>query len=324
MKIAVIGTGNIGERHIKTINSLDDVEPIAIPIRKERLAELTTQGINVSQNIQEAIDQGASAAIIATDTGRHEKDAIECLRHGLDTLIEKPMAINAISAQNICDTAYQTDGHVYVGCILRFSESLNAFRQKLNLVGDLHSVQVQCKSYLPMWRPSQSYLESYSARLHEGGAALDLIHEIDYIGWIYGWPKEVQAMTLNTGRLNIQAEEIVEAFWKSPEASIISLSLDYLSHPPSRTMSAYGSKGTIKWDGIRNKLTLNLIEAEEQIINYDQSADTMLKDEIHSFIEAVNGRTDIRLTTGMQGIRALEVIDAIKLSTVTTKAEPVG
>ncbi len=324
MKIAVIGTGNIGQRHIATIDSLDNVEPIAIPIRKNRLTELASEGITVARTLEEAITLGASAAIIATDTGRHEKDAIQCLEHGLDTFIEKPMSINAKRAKNIFNTAYLHDRNVYVGCVLRFSESLNQFKHKLHLAGELHSVRVECKSYLPTWRISQPYLQSYSARQTEGGVALDLIHEVDYIGWIYGWPDKVQGITINTGRLKIREEEIIEAFWKSKGADIISLNLDYLSNPPSRTMCAYGSNGTIKWDGVRNNIILSLNGYPDQTINCQQSRETMFKDEISAFINSMNGAPDDRLPTGPQGIQALEVIDAIKRSSITGKEETVN
>ena len=45
MKIAVIGTGNIGLNHIKTICSIKDAEPIAVPIRSNKVAQFRNDGI---------------------------------------------------------------------------------------------------------------------------------------------------------------------------------------------------------------------------------------------------------------------------------------
>ena len=41
--------------------------------------------------------------------------------------------------------------------------------------------------YLPAWRPSRDYRETYTAQSAQGGGILlDASHEIDYVRWIGG------------------------------------------------------------------------------------------------------------------------------------------
>ena len=92
MKIAVLGTGGAGTHHLNTLRHLDGVEPIAVPIRPGRLPELENAGYRTAQDIHAAVTQGAIAAVIATDTSRHSKDAQAVLAERLDLLVEKPMS----------------------------------------------------------------------------------------------------------------------------------------------------------------------------------------------------------------------------------------
>ena len=112
MKIAVVGTGNIGLNHIKTICSIKDAEPIAVPIRRNKVAQFRNDGILSAPTLEEAIDIGAEAAIIATENKRHKSDAINALRNNLDILVEKPLGLDASQAYEIYKQGVQHNRQV--------------------------------------------------------------------------------------------------------------------------------------------------------------------------------------------------------------------
>ncbi len=159
-------------------------------------------------SLDDAIRLGARFCIIATDTGRHALDGIEAAEWGLHLLVEKPLATDATEARRLCARA-AASRKIFVGCVMRFSKSLNTFREMLNSIGRVNPVRIECQSYLPDWRPARDYRESYSARPDEGGVLRDLIYEIDYAGWLFGWPCALQAKVKNLGRLGINADEAV-------------------------------------------------------------------------------------------------------------------
>ncbi|MBI3332853.1 MAG: Gfo/Idh/MocA family oxidoreductase [Candidatus Omnitrophica bacterium] len=321
--VAVLGTGSIGSRHLSVLATAQGVRPLAIPLRSSRRAALERDGLRVCGSLGEAAKKGATHAVIATDTARHLDDSLEALRLGLHVLVEKPMAVDAGQGRRLLEEAGRLKRSLYVGCVLRFSESLNRFRQWLPKVGPVHSVQIECRSYLPDWRPGRDYRDSYSARAGEGGVLRDLIHEVDYAGWIFGWPSRVSGRLANLGQLGIEAEEIAELSWEAPGGVRLSLSLDYLTQPTRRGMKASGRRGTIEWDGVEAKVRLALAGSPVREFKSAQSRNGMFLEQARAFLEATagGGRSDPRLATGEEGVRALAVCDAARGASLAGKEE---
>lgn len=323
MKIVVLGAGSAGSRHLNALRSLKAVEPVAVPCRASRLNELDHHGFTTAPDIQAAVSYGARAAIVATETRRHVEDALSALDAGLRVLVEKPVAVDSVEACRLRDRASQLGHKVYVGCVLRFSESLNTFREFVKEIGKPHSVRIECQSYLPDWRPSRLYRESYSARGNEGGVLRDLIHEIDYAGWIFGWPTSVQGRVRNLGRLGIEAEEAAELWWETPGGCAVSVSLDYLTRPSRRRMRVAGELGMVEWDGIEGRTTLALPDAPARVIRSSQTLDDLFLGQVRAFVAASQGTQDPRLATVDEGIKALAVCDAARLASERRREEPV-
>jgi predicted dehydrogenase len=291
---------------------MEGVEPIAVPVRASRAAELVESGYLTAQNMDEAIGKGASHCIVATDTGRHLQDGLDALDKGLTTLMEKPMATNAVDARTLISRSEQNGCRLFVACVLRFSDSLSAFKEGLAQIGELHSVRIESQSYLPEWRPARSYLESYAARPDEGGVLLDLIHEIDYAGWLFGWPQAVQARVRNLDRLGISADEIAELFWETTDGCQVSLCIDYLSSPPRRLARASGALGTVQWDGVLGTVSLAVRGSATVEESSSQSRDEMFSSQAAAFVESSADSHDPRMATAQDGVRALAVCDAAR------------
>lgn len=319
--VAVLGTGSIGTRHLNVLRSVAEVRPVAVPIRRERIGALRAAGFEVAADLDEAVRLGASACIVATDTGRHRQDATLAIEHNMDVLVEKPLAVDRVEAATVSACAEQYRKALFVGCVLRFSESLDTFRDFLPLIGPLHSVRIDCRSYLPDWRPDRPYKDSYSSRSEEGGVLRDLIHDIDYAGWLFGWPEAVQARLTNSGKLGIQAEEAAELNWETVSGSIVSVSLDYLSRFPRRSIDAFGESGTLEWNGIEQTVTLSAAGSARKIVESTQSCDDMLLAQDLAFLCHASGPHDHRLATGRDGVRALAVCDAARLASANRKEE---
>ncbi len=322
--VAVLGTGSIGTRHLNVLRQIAEVEPIAVPRRPERVRELAAGGHAAVSTLQEAVARGASLAIIATDTGRHVEDGVAALAAGLDLLVEKPLARDAIEAASLVAEAGQRGKQIFVGCVLRFSESLGVFREWLPMVGRLHSVRVECQSYLPDWRPQRPYQHSYSARRNEGGVLRDLIHEIDYTGWIFGWPAALQARLTNTGTLGIEIEEAAELAWDTAQGCAVSVRVDYLTRPTRRLVLACGRDGTIQWDGVEGRVTLARVGEPIRTAHASQQRDAMFLAQALAVLHAKPGAIDERLATGEDGVRALAVCDAARRASAHRREEQVA
>jgi predicted dehydrogenase len=241
----------------------------------------------------------------------------------MDILVEKPLCIDAEQARRLLRVAEDNGGDIYVGCVLRFSESLNTFKDLLRKIGSLHSFRVECGSYLPDWRHTSDYRRSYSARDEEGGVLRDLVHEVDYASWILGWPKAVYARLRNLGRLGIEAEETADLIWETAGGCLVSMSLDYLSKPPRRRMRATGERGILEWDGIENTVSLTTADGPAGSKDSSQTREEMFLEQDRAFINLTNGFREPRLATGEEGVKVLAICDAGRRSSHCRKEEPV-
>lgn len=323
LKCVVRGTGSIGQRHLAALKSSGAVVPIAFPVRARRRSELAAAGYRAIGTWEEAVDAGAECAIIATDTRRHKKDIASALQAGLIVLVEKPMAIDAVSASSCLEMAKVVKKKLWVGCYYRFHKALNNFRANLRKLGKIHSVRVECQSYLPAWRPDRPYRRSYSASPEEGGVLRDLIHDIDYAAWLFGWPAAVQAIVQSKRRLGINAEESADLLWETAKGTVVSIRLDYLSRPDRRFMMACGEQGTIAWNGFAGTVKMEFVGKPVRMLRFTQPRNAVILAQDLAFIRAAERKYDPRLATAEDGMRALAVCDAARCASKSRRAEKV-
>jgi len=315
--VAVVGTGSMGLRHLRALGAAGAVNVIAIPSRLERLTVLSAAGHATAPSIAEAARRGAAFCIVASDTSRHVQDGLEAVRQGLHVLVEKPLARHAAEAAVLVRAAADAGRGCYVGCTLRFAEALNLFRARLPELGSVHDVRIEAQSYLPAWRPDRNFRVSYSARADEGGVLRDLIHEVDYAGWLFGWPLSVSAKLRNHGHLGIASEEAADLFWDAPFGPTVSIRLDYLTVPTRRRLRASGANGTLEWDAVAGSVAMTSADGTLETTQASQCRDAMVAAQAIAFIAACGGHADDRLATGTDGLRALAVCDAARESSAT-------
>ena len=308
----VLGTGSIGMQHLRTFQSLRKIKILAAPIRSERLPALNGAGFITCKDLSEAAKKGATLAIIATDTSRHIGDLRDALKAGLHVLVEKPISPTVAGTSSMRRIVRRARRQVFVGCVLRFSESLHQFRAWLPRIGSIHSVRIECQSYLPDWRPHRPYQNSYSARRDEGGVLRDLIHEIDYAGWLYGWPGALQARLNNLGRLGIESEEVADLSWETTSGTLVSINLDYLTRPSVRKMRALGERGILEWNGITQRVRFEPAKGKPREFVSSQTREELFLAQAKAVVQACRGKVDERLASLDDGIKAIAICDAVR------------
>lgn len=321
--LAVRGTGSIGTRHITVLRDLLQLKPVAVPVRAERLTELKGKGFQVAAALERVSGPGPHACVVATSTERHLPDAQDALRKGFSVLIEKPLSHSSEGLRQLKDLADATGLKVFVGCNLRFHRGLCRFRGQLPKLGPVHSVRIECQSYLPDWHPDSDYRRSYSARKNTGGVLLDLIHEIDYAMWLFGRPEKVFAKLQHSGTLEIESEDTADLLWTAPHAAAVSIRLDYITRRTRRRMTAIGSNGTLEWDAIGQTVRWVSNAGEEEVVRIEQKRDTMYRDQAEAFLRALSGGSPGDLATLEEGADAVAVCDAARRSSASGREEPI-
>ncbi len=307
----MVGAGGAGRRHLKALAAAG-ARPIAVTRRDAAARELSAAGTESVGDLDAAKTAGASACVIATEPARHADDAEAAFALGLDVLIEKPLAVDAAEGRRVAEAARRWNRKAFVACVMRFSPSLALVRPRMLELGAVHAVRVECRSYLPDWRPGRDHRAGYAADAAQGGVLRDLIHEIDYAGWLFGFPDAASGSCANLRRLGLASEEIAELAWRLPGGGALTIGLDYLTRPARRGLAAHGERGTLEWDALAGRCALTLAGIAAVVETAPEDADARLLAQTTAFLCALDGGTDERLASLDDGTRALAICDAIR------------
>ena len=107
----MIGSGFIADVHLQVLQSVADVEVVALcDVSEERAASLASK-YAVAQTFT-SIDEMAAgceldAVHILVPPGLHRELAAQCLGHGWHTLVEKPMVLRSAEVEELAQLAEQ-------------------------------------------------------------------------------------------------------------------------------------------------------------------------------------------------------------------------
>lgn len=313
--VAIAGAGTFGLKHAAALRAAG-AEPVLVPARRARVAELRALSWCAEASLKDARAAGARLCVVATDTGRHAADAVAALGLGMDCLIEKPVAANSAQARRITAAARRSRRKAYAAYVLRFEESLLAFRRLLPRVGAVHGIDAQCRAYLPDW-PGRDWRSGFRARAGEGGALRDLSHELDYTLWMFGAPKAVSAV-LTRGRLGLASEESADLLWRTPGGAAVAVGVDYLSRPTRRALTVRGKRGTLEWDAVASTVTLRPARGKARTWRFRSDPMARLLAQDRAFLRGGRG-----LATLAEGSLVVSLIDAAQRSSKSGRAERV-
>src|SRR5262249_35134000 len=108
------------------------------------------------------------------------------VRAGVTGVCASPVAQTDPEVPPRADAAKRASRLLAVGLNLRFLPSLRRVRTLLEAqrIGRVYSARASFGFYLPWWRAGRDYTDTYSVNAALGGGVLlDLVHELDYLGW---------------------------------------------------------------------------------------------------------------------------------------------
>ena len=321
----IAGLGSIGRRHLANLRQLRPQSRIGVWRLHRPLDTQPPPGADAQfATLQQALDFAPTAAIIAGPASTHLELARPLAAAGVHLLIEKPLATDLPAdltgaAALIADC--RNRGLVLMtGYNLRFLPSLQAVKASLaaGAIGQVLAVRAEVGQYLPDWRPGADYRTGVSAqRALGGGALLELSHELDYLGWIFGPPDRVTARGGHYSNLVLDVEDLVELLleYQSPPC-LVSVHLDMLQRAPQRTCRFIGSTGTLVWDAIPDRVDLyRAAKGAWETLPVTPLADRnqMYLNELSHFLDCIAQGTQPQVD-GTDGLRALAIVAAVRQS----------
>ena len=262
-------------------------------------------------------------AVIANPAPFHLIAAQRLAEEGVNLLIEKPLSSSIEGVSQLIDTCHKQGAVLQTGYNLRFLPSLQRFRHLLldDTIGRVLSVRCEIGQYLPSWRPDTDYRQSVSAiRELGGGVLLELSHELDYLRWIFGEVDWVKATLCRQSTLEIDVEDIAHLILGfvplDDKIQLIgTVNLDFIRHDTTRSCTAIGENGSLRWNGITGEVELYEAGAKEwrELFCHNYQRDDSYLAEWQNFINCVNEHHK-PLVTGEDGLKVLQIIEAARNS----------
>ena len=257
MKILVVGYGSIAKRHIENLMKMSNIDILVFTSVSKHLKN--HKECKFFKNIQDAINEKPNAAIICSVTSRHIENSLILAKSGIHLLIEKPLSNTITKTDNLLKITKNKKLITLMGCNLRFHPCIQKIKTLLedNAIGKVFFVQAEHCSYLPDWHPNEKYENSYAANKNLGGGVLlTSIHEIDYLYWFFGMPKDVFSFTEKITTLKVTADDFSSVLLHFKNNIVAEIHLDFFQKPISRGCKIVGSKGIIQWDYTKESVQL--------------------------------------------------------------------
>ena len=200
VRLAVIGAGVIGRRHIKLIAASETCALAAICDPDPRARELAAAfGVPWRATAQDLFESDApEGVIVATPTGNHLEMGLACIEAGVAILMEKPVAASVEEAQTLVRTAEARGVAMAVGHHRRFNPTVENTREIVRS-GELGRL-VAFHVFWTALKHAEYYDVDWHVAAGGGPVLTNLIHDIDCLRWIVGEITEVSAQVSSATR----------------------------------------------------------------------------------------------------------------------------
>jgi predicted dehydrogenase len=176
VRIAIIGAGNWGRNHVRTVAGLPEARLAAVcELDDMRRAAVERQfpSVTVTRDLEVAL-AAADAVVVATSATAHSEVARAAIERGLPTLVEKPFALSVPDAEELADLSARRGVPVLVGHLLVYHPAVERLKQMIRVgeLGELLYLYSQ-RVNLGQVRPDENALWSFGP--HDVSVALELV-----------------------------------------------------------------------------------------------------------------------------------------------------
>lgn len=331
LHIAVVGAGLIGRRHVDAIARSSGAVVSAIVDPTEAAKAYATQNeLAWSADLAGLIaHHRPDGVIIATPNQTHVPIGLEALGAGIPMLIEKPLADTSQAAQKLVDEASKTSTPILVGHHRRHNPIIKAARQQIEAgqLGNIVAVHGMCWLY----KPDDYFQTNWRTQKGAGPVFINLIHDVDLMRHLVGEIATVEAFQSHHIRGH-DVEDTAAIILRFANGALGTLSVsDTIVGPwsweltaeenpayPATQQNCYfigGTHGSLEvpasriWSQKGHRSWWEPIGHQQRKIELEDPLDT----QIDHFCEVIRG-TAQPLVSGMDGLRSLQVVSAIKTS----------
>ncbi len=336
IRLAVVGAGLVGQRHITAITQVDGVELAAVIEPGP-----TNQPVPVYETLDAMFDATiVDGVILSTPTLLHVEGGLSCVSRSVPVLIEKPLAASADEAEALVQSARTKGVPILVGHHRRHNPIIQKTAEliKEGAIGEVRAAQVTCWFYKP-----DDYFDIAPWRKQAGAGpiSVNLVHDVDLMRHFLGEVVTVQAQMAPSMR-GFENEDLAAAVLRFESGAVCTITVsDSVVSPwsweltsreypiyPATNESCYligGSEGALSipdmrlWQHEGETSWWNPIKATAMPVS---QSDPLINQVAH-FAEVIRGAAS-PLVTGEEGLKTLRVVEAIQTAAQTQKLITLG
>jgi predicted dehydrogenase len=327
MKIAFAGTGYINKVHAQAAQNLGLELAAVVNHKADSMVEFGKRfGITHQYETVEAMLKagGLDALVVSTPNYLHAPQTIAALNAGVHVMVEKPMAMNAAEAVQMCEAAEKSGATLMVAHCWRFDPDVLWLKEQSKKLGRI--IRTKGIGVHRHWGPSGWFTQKEFAG---GGAMADMgIHALDTARFLLGDPKPVSVYAKigtyykdfdvdDTGVIIIEwdngATSYIESGWWQPHAD-----------GPEAATQLYGTEGFGQLFPTQLELLnradekIDVIDPGFEFPRKEHCPQSLYDDQLKYFAQCVE-KKQTPIPGGLEGMTNMKVVDAAYESSRTGK-----
>ncbi|MFI3141286.1 MAG: Gfo/Idh/MocA family oxidoreductase [Clostridia bacterium] len=339
IKLGIIGIGNIGKTHVKNVveGRCPEVDLVAVADWDPKVLQWCTETCPDAKQFSDAkemIDSGVcDSIIVSVPHYDHVPLGVYSLEKGLNTLVEKPIAVYTKQAKELIAAGEKSEG-VFALMYNQRTDPLYIKLRELVQGGELGEMIRMCWIVTNWYRP-QAYYNSGAWRASwkgEGGGVLlnQSPHQLDLWQWICGMPVSIQANLKYGSRHVIEVEDEVVALAKYPNGAVGTFITSTCEFPGTNRLEIVLDGGTIVCEN--GKLEITRLSQFESVFTKENKVSNIRPEKTIEIFDPKNPkdqfqhskvlnafagnilRGDDLIAVGAEGIKGLSLSNAMHLS----------
>jgi predicted dehydrogenase len=248
LRLGFIGCGRIAQAHLKAAANLSDqVRVVAIAGRRRDRAEATAREFGVAgvyDDYRQLLrDPAVQAVVVTTPNDSHAAIVCDAVKAGKQVLVEKPMALDTMSAEAMVRAADAAGVTLMVAQSRRFSDAVETMVRRLPEIGDL--IRVHITFLVSFAQPPTDWWRSAA---QAGGLVIFLqgSHSLDSVFWWFG--KTPQTVYATGARTNPawEGEDEADILCRFADGRVASVHLSLSTSPAVHEALVVGTKGQFR------------------------------------------------------------------------------
>jgi UDP-N-acetyl-2-amino-2-deoxyglucuronate dehydrogenase len=214
-KCAVVGTGVVGEWHVRTVPTVPNAKLVAVcdtdPARTAAALEKNKfSGIPQYTDLRQMLDKEEIDVVhVCTPSGAHMDPCITAMEAGKNVICEKPLEIQLDRIDRMNEVAKKKGVHLAAIFQNRWNEANRVIKQAAD---EGRFGRISWAGSFTCWYRDDRYYENGGWRgtwkLDGGGAVMNQsVHSIDLLQWMVGPVKTVSAYAASRIHASIEVED---------------------------------------------------------------------------------------------------------------------